>query len=268
MECILRVRYTPVPSHLKTGQVSVYILGNQHGSQIVMWTLAVLAVAACEPGPAYWMPHATIEHGDTGALSLKSRQRIACCGGILGAVPVDASVVESVYEHRGVYYAILSAETSVIGCPARTESWVVHNTDNATLDGTARAPHRSRRAGWLAVADSREIDGYTVEHHSGCSPFATAQVSVDRCAAACEKQSRCDGFVHHTRGTAGGTCGFCAFGGSRRIRSSSGQTVYIRRGRFRGGGKHQFTLHHPVWLVGGLFGIGALMAVAASFYSG
>lgn len=227
-----------------------------------MWFVGLIALAACEPGPAYWMPHTSLADGETGALAVQSRQRIACCHGNLGAVPVDSSAVEGVYEHRDTYYAILAAETTRIECPPFSNPWTVEKNSSA-------APRsRSRRSEEIKIAaPTSGIEGFTAEQHSSCVPYSTARAPLGQCAAACGRESRCGGFVHHA-GAGGSHCGLCAMGtkGTRHIRASSGQTVYVRHRRVPVDGQKSNGLHHPIWLAGGLFGVGAGIALAVSVY--
>lgn len=203
----------------------------------------VAALAACPPGPAFWMPRSLVGHGEAAPLPLHPYLRIACCDGVVGAVPDNPRLVSAVWEHGGLLYAILTPSTPNITCPPRTTPW------QAPRARAQRSPPR--------VYPQTELSGYLRHEHSACTALQIVEATPDACAAFCNGTETCEAFVH----TPPRSCGVCeSF--AKTPRASAGTVVYAKRAR-----RPRATGHHPLWLSGSLVAVAAIVAVAASLYA-
>lgn len=215
---------------------------------MLVLTIATIVASACPPGAAWWMPHQSIHNNNTVVLPMAPHLRIACCSDVLGAVPLDKTLVTYVWPHRGWLYAILSYNTKYIECPPASNAW----KDPSWSEPHNPAPTPDR------LLKMTQPQGYATHPDTNCAPYKTLQLPLEECIKTCNATSECTQVSILTAGL----CGLCS--SSRHRRESAGSVTYMKNPQH---GETTYGNHHPLIIVAVVVSAAVVIAIGATVYS-
>lgn len=216
---------------------------------MIAMTIAAIALSACPPGAAWWMPHRDIQNNSTAVLPMFPDLRIACCNDVLGALPLQKDLVTAVFPHRGWLYAIITNKFRDIECPPHSARW----KNTAWLN-----PSRADNTHALPTTSATPQQGYTVSPDTNCVPYKTLNIPLEDCIQTCNSTSECS----QVSILGPGSCGLCT--STRHRRESAGAMTYTKQSPHSGG---PYGKHHPIIIAAVVLLTAVAIAVGATVYS-